>query len=96
MNLLPQDYTLDQINSYLCSINSYLGYMRHCSSYAIRKKVLLMMDRRFYRHIYIRGRYESVALKNKYKRLREARKILAHASSKKFDYLMENYDKLCV
>lgn len=96
MNLLPQDYTLDQINSYLCSINSYLGYMRHCSSYAIRKKVLLMMDRRFYRHIYIKGRYESVALKNKYKRLREARKILAHASSKRFDYLMENYDKLCV
>lgn len=51
----------------LSSVNSYLGLMRYTDSYAIRRKVLGMIDRKVFKYAYIKGRFESVALKDRYK-----------------------------
>ena len=55
MNTLPEDYSIEQLEHYVSSINSYLGYMKHCDSYDIRKRIILKMDLRFYRHLYVQG-----------------------------------------
>lgn len=91
MNTLPDNYTIEELQHYVCSINSYLGLMKHCDSYAIRKSIMLEMDLRFYKHLYIKGHYECVRIKNKYKRDVINRKKLKKRNSKYFDFLMDNY-----
>lgn len=88
-NSLPDNYTIEQLERYVSSINSYLGYMRHCNSYDIRKRIMLKMDRRFYRHLYIKGRYESVRIKRKFKRQTQVIKKLK--SKKNYQRLLDNY-----
>lgn len=56
-----------QVNHAICSINSYLGLLRHSNEYNTRKKILNMIEPQAYKYIYIKGHYEIVALKNKYK-----------------------------
>ena len=68
MNTLPDDYTIEQLEHFVCSVNSYLGYMRRCNSYDIRRRILLKMDSRFYRQLYIKGHYEVVCVKCRCKR----------------------------
>lgn len=89
LNTLPEKYTVEQLEHYVCSINSYLGLMRHCDSYDIRKRVMLKMDRRFYRELYIKGRYECVRIKRKYRRDIIVRKRLKDKNN--FESLMNNY-----
>lgn len=91
MNTLPDNYTIEDLHHYVCSINSYLGLMKHCDSYDIRKSIMLEMDLRFYKHLYIKGHYECVCIKNKYKRDVINRKKLKKRNSKYFDFLMDNY-----
>lgn len=59
---------LRQYERAVCSINSYLGLMKHNNEYNTRKKVLGMIEPKAFEYIYIKGRYEIVALKNKYKK----------------------------
>lgn len=89
MNILPIDYSIEQLEHYVCSINSYLGLMRYCNSYAIRKRVMLKMDRRFYRELYIKGRYKMVRIKKRFRR----NTIAKNAVKKKrnFEILMDDY-----
>ena len=49
------------------SINSYLGCFRHCDEYNTRCKVLQRMDSRVFKWVYIKGHYDVVAIKKKYK-----------------------------
>ncbi len=60
--------TLRQVVHAVASINSYLGALGHNNEYGMRKKILGMIERHAYEYIYIKGRYEIVALKNKYKK----------------------------
>lgn len=91
MNTLPEGFSIETLQHYVCSINSYLGLMRHCNSYDIRKRIMLKMDRRFYRLLYIKGRYECVRIKQKYKRDLINRKLLRNNNSRNFDILINNY-----
>lgn len=61
---------LRQVIHAVCSINSYLGLLRHSNEYNMRKKILCMIEPQAFEYIYIKGRYEIVALKNKYKQRR--------------------------
>lgn len=90
LNKLPADYTIEQLAHYVSSINSYLGYMRHCSSYDLRKTILLKIDRRFYRQLYIKGHYEVVCVKNKYKRENMVKRKLRMKSSRIFARLLND------
>ena len=91
MNTLSEGFSIEMLQHYVCSINSYLGLMRHCNSYDIRKRIMLKMDRRFYRFLYIKGRYECVRIKQEYKRDLINRKLLRNNNSKNFDILINNY-----
>lgn len=91
MNTLPEGFSIETLQHYVCSINSYLGLMRHCNSYDIRKRIMLKMDNRFYQFLYIKGRYECVRIKQKLKRDLVNRKLLRNNNSRNFDLLMNNY-----
>lgn len=49
------------------SVNSYLGFLRQHDSYAIRRKYLSQIDARLFEYIYIKGHYETVVIKQKYR-----------------------------
>ena len=59
---------IDDVTHTVCSINSYLGLLRQSNEYGKRRKILKMIDPRVYKWIYIKGHYEVVRIKNKYKR----------------------------
>lgn len=50
-------------------INSYLGFCKNRHSYKIRVKILLSMGHFFSRHFYIRGHFDSIRAKQKYREL---------------------------
>ena len=50
------------------SINSYLGLLRYCNEYGMRRKIINMIDSKKYEYFYIKGHYESLSLKNRYKK----------------------------
>lgn len=57
-----------QVLHAVCSINSYLGLLRHTNEYATRRKVLNMIEPHIFKeYVYIKGHYEVLAIKNKHK-----------------------------
>lgn len=59
--------TVPEVLHEVDSINSYLGCFRHCNEYNTRRKVLQRMDSRVFKWVYIKGHYDVVAIKKKYK-----------------------------
>lgn len=64
---LNEAKNLKDIQHAVCSINSYLGLLRQYNEYGKRVKILRMIEPHVYDYIYIKGHYEILALKNKYK-----------------------------
>ena len=60
---------LDDIRKGIQSINSYLGILRHMDSYAIRRKVLMMMSEDVWKYVYIRGHFEVLCLKKEFNKI---------------------------
>ncbi len=56
-------YNLDKV---VCALNSYFGFLIHCQSYAIRRK-LFKNYTYFWKCCYIEGKFAKVCVKNKYK-----------------------------
>lgn len=54
------------LTSAVSSINSYLGFLRHGNEYAMRCKALKMIKRELFKYLYIKGHYDSIAIKRKY------------------------------
>lgn len=63
-----QAETIDDIKKGIQSINSYLGILRHMNSYALRRKIIGMIDERMWEYIYVKGRFDVVCLKKKFKK----------------------------
>jgi hypothetical protein len=59
---------LDEMTHRIQSVNSYLGFLRQYNEYAVRRKLLLRLDKKLFKYIYIKGHYESIAIKRKYRR----------------------------
>lgn len=51
----------------VASVNSYLGLLRQCSEYGRRAKLVSMMEPQAWQRVYVKGHYEVVCLRNKYK-----------------------------
>lgn len=49
------------------SINSYLSILRRCNEYTTRCKTLRMINSSAFRWVYIKGHYEVLVIKNRYK-----------------------------
>jgi RNA-directed DNA polymerase len=56
-----------EIEHYLSSMNSYFGFMARKNTYAIKRKTIKEYCPLFFKYFYIKGRFESVRLKSKYK-----------------------------
>lgn len=67
LNVRNPHYVEDNAEHFACSINSYLGMMKHYATYAIRRKSLKRVDRRWWEVAYISGHFEKVSVKKKYK-----------------------------
>lgn len=63
---LNQCRTADEVLNILPTVNSYLGLLIHYSTYTIRKRELSKLDKPVFEFIYIKGNYESIAIKRKY------------------------------
>lgn len=50
-------------------INSYLGFCKGKKTYKKRKEILGMMGENFFKYFYIRGHYESIRAKEKYREI---------------------------
>lgn len=59
--------TVDEVLKNVCRINSYLGFLRQHAEYNNRKKTLKTINKNIFKYVYIKGRYEVLAVKNKYK-----------------------------
>ncbi len=59
---------IDEIMRAVCSANSYLGILHHTNEYAKRCKILHMIEPKLYKYIYIKGHYEVIAIKRRYKK----------------------------
>lgn len=60
--------TIGQVEHAVNSLNSYLGFMRHANEYAKRRKILKMIEPQAFKWIYIRGHFEVVVIKKKYRK----------------------------
>lgn len=52
---------------FVASLNSYFGLMIHYDTYGVRRKAIKMLDPEWWEYLYIRGHYEVVVLKKKYR-----------------------------
>lgn len=59
--------TVPEVEHAVSSINSYLGCLRHANEYNKRRKILSMIEPHAYKWIYIKGHFEVVAIKKKYR-----------------------------
>lgn len=59
--------TIEQVEHAVSSVNSYLGCMRHANEYNKRRKILCMLEPHVFKWVYIKGHYEAVAVKKKYR-----------------------------
>ena len=59
--------TMPEVEHAVSSINSYLGCLRHTNGYNKRRKILSMIEPHAFKWVYIKGRFEVVAIKKKYR-----------------------------
>lgn len=67
------DYVLTHGEEFVSTVNSYLGMMRHFSSYKLRRKVMEHIGKEWWKIIYFEGHIEKVVLKKQYKPLMQKR-----------------------
>jgi hypothetical protein len=67
IRVLNRACSMKDITHAVQSVNSYLGFLRQHDSYAIRRKYLSQIDARLFEYIYIKGHYETVVIKQKYR-----------------------------
>lgn len=67
------DYVLTHGEEFVSTVNSYLGMMRHFSSYKLRRKVMEHVGKEWWKIIYFEGHIEKAVLKKQYKPLVQKR-----------------------
>ena len=65
--LSDEEVSPTAIQSAECTINSYLGFCRRRQTYGIRRKVIDAMGEVFWKYFYIKGHYDSIRTRNRYK-----------------------------
>ena len=68
VHMIGDSKTLTQLERNVASANSYLGFMRHNTTYAIRRKVLSGASPDFWKYCYIKGRMEVIKIRRKCRR----------------------------
>ena len=55
-----------QAEHFVCSLNSYIGYLIHHKTYAIRRNLVSKIAPEWWKYIYVGGHFEKIVLKKKY------------------------------
>lgn len=63
------EYVKENIDNFLASINSYLGFMRQHNSYGLRRKLIKSISPLWWKAFYIKGHFEVAVCKKKYNKL---------------------------
>jgi len=63
-----EGYVESHAVDFACSMNSYLGFLRQYSTYAIRRKAAKRIDERWWKVCYISGHFEKLSVKRGYKK----------------------------
>lgn len=66
------------VENAVSQINSYLGFMKAHSSYAIRRNLIASIDQKWWKFMYVSGSHEKVSAINKYKRREIIKQILTN------------------
>lgn len=64
---LSPSYVEENAEHFVCSMNSYFGFLIHYKSYAIRRKLAKLISPAWYKVCYISGHHEKVVCKKKFK-----------------------------
>jgi len=76
-NRLAEEGLAEQYaEKFVASLNSYLGMMVHHNSYKIRKKVMPMLHKEWWKYIMFEGHFTKVILKKKFKPREKLKKIV--------------------
>lgn len=70
------NYVINNIDKFLATVNSYLGFMRQYNSYTLRRKLIKSISPLWWKVFYIRGHFEVAACKKKYNKLKQLKKKL--------------------
>lgn len=60
-------YVEENAEHFVCSMNSYFGFLSHYKSYAIRRKLAKLISPAWYKVCYVSGHHEKVVCKKEYK-----------------------------
>lgn len=64
----------DNAEAFAATLNSYLGFMKHYDSYAIRRNLLSTVDSKWWKVLYIGNHFYKVAIKKRYRAREIAKK----------------------
>lgn len=92
INSRTSDCDVKDIRHFVCSLNSYLGIMSHCNSYAIRRRAVSSLNDDFYRYVYVKGRFRSVRLKKRYREGEAAKRLLRN--KRNIEKVLYEYDTI--
>ena len=65
----------DYAERFVGRMNSYLGFLGHYRSYAIRRRLLGLVDREWWKYCYIAGHFQKVVLRRQYRHGRKMKSI---------------------
>ena len=72
----------ENLEKFVQSMNSYLGMMVHFNSYKIRKRVMYMIHKEWWKYIMLDGKFRKFIIKRKYKTSDQLRQIVRRGDYK--------------
>lgn len=67
---LNRAHTLQDVEKTMQAVNSYLGLLHHCTEYGLRRKVLSMVEKHVFKYVTIKGHFDYLVIKVKYRKRR--------------------------
>lgn len=68
---------LEEMEDFACCLNSYLGFLKHHRTYAIKRKLAGMIAEDWWKYLYVSGHFEKISIIKKY-RMKHAVRKKAH------------------
>ena len=70
--------------AFVTTMNSYLGLMIHYNTYNKRKKLVSLMDKGWYKYVYVFGHFQKLVLRKQFKSSEKIKKHIKHGKFKQF------------
>lgn len=64
---ITDKYIEEHAEEFMACINSYMGICKHFSTYSLRRRMMNLVDKRWWRVAYISGHFEKISIKRKYR-----------------------------